>query len=147
MKKIPCPLPFSESVDSAIVIPSEPGTYILTLWLRTPIRLRVGRLGELAFRRGYYYYCGSALGPGGLASRINRHLKLRKSLHWHIDYLRAKCEIRGIHFVTGKTRRECAWARLLPFERITGFGSSDCRCKSHLLYTQRLRDVRRILAV
>ncbi|MDP2647045.1 MAG: DUF123 domain-containing protein, partial [Desulfobacterales bacterium] len=48
-------------------------------------------------------------------------------------------EIIGVWFSHAPQKLECRWADLLmtlpgaaaPFE---GFGSSDCRCRSHLVY-------------
>jgi len=40
-------------------------------------------------RLGWYVYVGSALGPGGLAAKVGRHLGGRKMCRWHTAYLRA----------------------------------------------------------
>ena len=61
------------------------GTYVLLIELATAATIQVGRLGMLAFAKGYYAYVGSAL--GGLEQRIDRHLRTEKKLFWHIDYL------------------------------------------------------------
>ncbi len=50
------------------------GSYILILHLNRPERIAVGKLGKCSFPAGYYTYVGSALGPGGLASRLKHHL-------------------------------------------------------------------------
>jgi Uri superfamily endonuclease len=59
--------------------------------------------------------------------------------HWHIDYLRTVATLRQIWFCYGQERREHAWASALHELRgasipFPGFGSSDCGCKSHLLF-------------
>ena len=96
----------------------------------------MGALGEICFDEGYYAYIGSAL--NGLNGRINRHLKKGKKLHWHIDYLLESATVKSV--VTAKTEKriECELAELFSgeFRRINGFGSSDCRCRSHLFYSE-----------
>lgn len=42
-------------------------------------RIRIGKLGVLLFGKGFYAYFGSMFGPGGLKSRIRRHLRKKKS--------------------------------------------------------------------
>ncbi len=68
-------------------IPKEKGYYILLIKVNRDVNTRIGSLGLIKFRRGFYTYIGSAHGPGGLRARINRHLKKIKKPHWHIDYL------------------------------------------------------------
>jgi Uri superfamily endonuclease len=117
----------------------NPGTYALLLLCRDEKRLTVGKLGEIQTRKGFYVYVGSALGPGGVFSRVQRHFRALKSCHWHMDYLRPAVEIIGVWFSHVPQRLECRWADLLmkipgtsaPFP---GFGSSDCGCRSHLIY-------------
>jgi len=94
----------------------------------------VGALGEICFSEGYYAYIGSAL--NGLESRISRHLKTGKKLNWHIDYLLEKATVKSIVLAKTEKRIECGLAELFSekFGRITGFGSSDCHCRSHLFY-------------
>ncbi len=113
------------------------GTYGLILELRPGVRLGVGRLGTFSFPTGYYLYTGSA--RGGLEARLRRHLRREKPLKWHIDYLRREAKILEIWWSTSDSAGECAWhqaASQLPGARIPvrGFGSSDCRCLSHLVY-------------
>ena len=36
---------------------------------------------------GFYLYCGSAKGPGGLAARLARHMRHGKAIRWHVDVL------------------------------------------------------------
>lgn len=127
------------------MLPDDPGTYVLILNLPRPITVRVGRLGRFHFQAGWYAYVGSARGPGGLAVRLNRHLRLSKSLHWHVDYLRAHTRPVAIWYAVGDCVRECAWAQTLaelPGARIPvpRFGASDCRCPAHLTYFATLPD-------
>jgi Uri superfamily endonuclease len=113
------------------------GTYALVTQLGHERVIQVGRLGRFRFEPGWYLYVGSALGPGGLQARIERHARAEKRLHWHIDYLLAQGELREAWVVVDTVRRECDWARALaalPDIRIPvpGFGASDCRCGAHL---------------
>jgi Uri superfamily endonuclease len=116
-----------------------PGTYLLLLHLDADERIEVGRLGELDFRKGWYIYVGSAFGPGGVGARLRRHLRQDKKRHWHIDYLRACASVREVWLCTAPLRLEHRWAeRLQEASRscrpVRAFGSSDCRCPSHLFY-------------
>jgi len=97
----------------------------------------VGRLGRVCFD-GVYLYIGSALGPGGL-KRLERHLKVargeRQVRRWHIDYLLALGELRGMFVRETGERLECALAGELAKNfrpAVPGFGCSDCRCHTHL---------------
>ncbi len=69
----------------SVNLPGRAGTYILLVHLTCPAVLSVGRLGTYPLPAGMYAYCGSARGAGGLRARINRHLRLEKPIHWHID--------------------------------------------------------------
>lgn len=113
------------------------GTYAVLMDLPQSAELWVGRLGRFHAPSGYYVYLGSAL--NGLKGRIGRHLRRAKVLRWHIDYLSAQAEIVEVWWQTGQERQECRWAALaaqapgasMP---IAWFGSSDCRCASHLVH-------------
>ena len=111
------------------------GSYVLLIRLPEDETITAGKLGPVRFSRGYYAYTGSAL--GGLQPRLDRHLRTGKKLHWHIDYLLEKARIEEIVTCHTSERMECATARLLGerFNLISGFGSSDCRCKSHLFFS------------
>jgi Uri superfamily endonuclease len=118
---------------------SAPGTYVLIL--ESPARecIAVGRLGQIDFHSGSYVYVGSALGPGGLHARINRHLDATRPVHWHIDYLKRSTRIAEVWYVVDPVRREHAWAKALASLSnasipVPGFGSSDCNCPAHLCY-------------
>jgi Uri superfamily endonuclease len=119
------------------------GTYILFLHLSRKRKGRVGKLGELTFIPGYYAYVGSALGPGGLAARLHHHLKTTIKPRWHIDYLRGITTLKTVWYTESDVRLEHSWAFLLArmanyAVSFPGFGSSDCRCKSHLFYFSRI---------
>ncbi len=116
------------------------GAYVLVLHLERGEEITVGKLGTFAFPAGYYLYVGSALGPGGLEARLARHRRCcDKKLHWHIDYLLEHAQLVEVWSAAATDRLECLWAqaaRQLPGSEIPapGFGSSDCRCPSHLIY-------------
>jgi len=121
-----------------VAIPSDAkGTYALLLSLRSPLLLRAGSLDEVRLAPGSYLYCGSAM--GGLAARVCRHLRSHKKLHWHIDYLTASVTPEEVWWARCPERAECRWMEAalgLPGAAVPapGFGSSDCRCRSHLVY-------------
>jgi len=121
------------------------GVYTLIMHLPVDIRLKVGKLGEHQFLKGYYAYTGSALGPraSSLRKRVARHLQKKKRIFWHIDYLLTSGEPVVIAIVAGHTnmKMECEINRRLKNEvtariPVLGFGASDCKenCGSHLLY-------------
>jgi Uri superfamily endonuclease len=126
---------------------AQPGTYALLLASQKTGRLDIGRLGTLALTSGVYIYVGSAFGPGGLAARIRHHTQIAARPHWHIDYLRAACDLIGIWFTTAATRREHSWAAAVARLAgagvpLPGFGSSDCQCAAHLFWFQRPPPIR-----
>jgi len=117
-----------------------PGTYALMITLDRSRNICIGRRGRFCFPAGFYLYVGSALGPGGLEERLERHLRAEKRLHWHVDYLlhARGTRITQVWAMEGATRRECDWARAalqLPGADLVvpRFGSSDCRCAAHLI--------------
>ena len=119
------------------MIPNVPGTYLLLFRLPRTTPVEVGRLGRLQLDAGTYGYVGSALGPGGLAARLNRHATSSARRHWHLDHVLPRARIVGVLVRAGRIRRECAWAawaRALAQAPVAGFGSSDCRCRSHLFH-------------
>jgi len=112
---------------------ADRGCYLLLLKLARDRRVRIGRLGRFTFRKGTYVYVGSA--QRGLEARLARHLRRRKRFHWHIDYLRAACgRVVGLP-IRSFQRQECDVARAMAAllePGPAGFGSSDCRCPTHL---------------
>lgn len=113
------------------------GSYLLLLKFTEVVNVEVGKLGELSVKPGFYIYSGSAFGPGGLNARIGRHLRRLKKLRWHIDYLRQEVDNVAAYFLAN-ARSECTFANELIIAGgevpMKGFGSSDCRCISHLVY-------------
>jgi Uri superfamily endonuclease len=114
------------------------GTYVLLAKLEKDRAMKIGSLGSLHFRKGFYAYAGS--GMNSLEKRIERHLKRRKRIFWHIDYFLQKARIVKIFFLKARSRNECETARALAgrFAGIRGFGCSDCGCESHLFYAEKL---------
>lgn len=115
---------------------TDSGVYQLILRLARPAVIAVGALGLHTFPRGEYIYTGRA--SRGLNKRIERHLREEKRLRWHIDYLLEQAQIDWIQVYPGKATEECsinndtahALGGIFP---VRGFGSSDCRCASHLM--------------
>ena len=111
------------------------GTYTLLIELSQPRNIPFGKLRNYSFKAGYYAYVGSAL--NGLEQRIGRHLRKEKKLHWHIDYLLQYTEVCGAIYAETGSRQECRIAEGLQkiLEPVPGFGCSDCRCFSHLFFS------------
>jgi Uri superfamily endonuclease len=111
------------------------GSYILLIGLSEKQTITIGSLKTVNFSGGYYAYVGSAM--GGIKSRLSHHLKGSKKPHWHIDYFLEKASINGVIICQSQNKVECAIAQALSrqFDCVPGFGSSDCRCKSHLFFT------------
>ena len=108
------------------------GSYILLIKLPEEQTITIGSRQPMHLPGGYYAYVGSAM--GGFKSRLRHHLNDNKRLHWHIDYLLQKASIDSIILYETNDRAECTVAQALSrqFESIPGFGSSDCKCRSHL---------------
>jgi len=111
------------------------GTYILLIIVSRDQQIRVGCLGLRQFYHGSYAYIGSAM--NGFGARLGHHLGEKKRPHWHIDYLLQKASLQGILLIESEERAECAAARAMAerLNHVPGFGSSDCRCRSHLFFT------------
>jgi Uri superfamily endonuclease len=127
-------------------LPTGKGTYGLLLRLDEAREIEVGRLGRFVFKAGYYLYVGSALGPGGLAARLGRHLRGEKGPFWHIDYLRAVAVVTAVCWLESPVRYEHEWAtaaQQLPGATVPvpRFGASDCRCLAHLVYFHQAPDL------
>jgi Uri superfamily endonuclease len=128
----------------------SPGTYVLILQATQHDHLQVGRLGWLTVTPGYYIYTGSAFGPGGLRARLARHLSKPDTLYWHIDYLRTRTLPEEIWVTAVAEKLEHAWAsalRSIPgaHQPLRGFGASDCRCPSHLVYLPVKPEIRALM--
>jgi len=113
----------------------DAGVYCLSLQLARPRWIAVGALGARRLPSGWYVYTGSA--KRNLRARLARHLRREKRCHWHIDYLRAVASVERVWVWPWAPGLECwknALIQTLPGATVPwrGFGSSDCRCSSHL---------------
>lgn len=109
------------------------GDYLLVLRLPEDRDMEIGKLGVLHFPKGYYVYTGSA--KKNLDQRMARHRRLRKGMHWHIDWFRQQAEWIGCLPVRTADDLEHDLARAVSAISdwcIPGFGCTDCRCPSHL---------------
>lgn len=117
---------------------ADSGAYQLVIDLQGSRAIRVGALGEFEFPAGVYIYTGRA--SRNLRTRLQRHLRAEKSFHWHIDYLLHWARVVDVTVFPGRPESECAINRETsigqrdPFP-VPGFGSSDCRCPAHLVWT------------
>ncbi len=118
----------------AASLPAGGGAYALVLRSAQAVRVRVGALGMIELRPGWYVYVGSA--RSGLRARLARHLRtVRKRAHWHVDYVRRRTRPVAVLVQAGEGADECALSdavAALADGSVTGFGCSDCRCRSHL---------------
>ncbi len=124
----------------------DKGSYIVCLRLEQATQAQIGKLGIHMFRPGFYYYIGSAFGPGGVAARCKHHLSISTSPRWHLDYLRRQCLVEQILFNTETIHYEHIWANAFTEAHIEipmpGFGSSDCNCPTHLFFNTHKLDPR-----
>jgi sugar fermentation stimulation protein A len=127
----------------------DKGTYILLAHLDKTQKIKPGKLPEADYKMGIYLYVGRA--RTGLKARINRHIRRQKKLFWHIDYLLQRAKIveiwiRKDYFGECNTADEIGNFKPNRATAIQEFGSSDCRCRSHLFYfppdTKGLRSLR-----
>jgi endonuclease-3 len=129
------------------------GAYQLVLRLTRAQTITVGKkLGDQFFPAGYYVYTGSAMGSGGMAPRVRRHLdKTKTTRHWHIDYLTTHPELEVVDVIRrpAATREECQINQAtaaMPGASVPvpGFGNADkhknrdCACTAHLVHFKSL---------
>jgi Uri superfamily endonuclease len=117
---------------------SMKGIYVLVVSVERNINVKVGKLGSLRFEKGLYAYVGSA--QNNLQKRVRRHLGREKKKFWHIDFLLDNLHVKVLQVFYRNVERfeECRIAKELGKEGVAvpDFGSSDCRCKSHLFKVQ-----------
>ena len=114
------------------------GAYCLLVHVSKSSKIKIGSLGIIHFDQGYYIYVGSAI--NNLESRVRRHFitaeKKFCKLRWHIDYLLMApgVKIIRVYEFASKNKTECTIAHVLAqrYELVSRFGSSDCKCGSHL---------------
>lgn len=115
-----------------------PNTYLLLIKNSKDTKIEVGSIGELKFDEGWFCYVGSSRTSS--FSRLTRHSKVstgqNSTNHWHIDYLNGhrRTNIKKAYISTKK--QECEVAKEMDkFVGINNFGCSDCKCDSHLFYS------------
>ena len=125
-----------------MILEPAPGTYALILKSESNTCVQIGRWREIQLKPSYYIYVGSALGPGGIRARVSRHLRTDKRPHWHIDYLRRYVSLVEVWVGYDAKPLEHQWATIFlntpGMTSIQGFGCSDCKCSSHLFYTDKM---------
>ena len=116
------------------------GNYCLIIKNKKQNKVKIGAIGSIDFKEGFYVYIGSAM--NSLIPRIKRHLSDEKKIHWHVDYLlkSKNTSIEEVFFNIGEEKIECELARIISKEgkEIASFGSSDCNCNSHLIYFENI---------
>lgn len=123
------------SVAPVRFVREDTGCYILELTVENRIEVHVGSLGATVFEPGSYLYVGS--GRRNLSARLARHRRRsRKTIRWHIDYLRAQTGTPTTVRIYGLTdeARLARELRAVADGSIDGFGASDSPEPSHLLY-------------
>ena len=110
--------------------------YTIYLRLDRDESIKVGKLGNCSFQKGTYIYIGSA--KRNIIKRIQRHKDIEKKLQWHFDYLRPFGMITKIITYDERLGERALAEKIRKIEHgtlpIKGFGSSDCKCSSHLIY-------------
>jgi Uri superfamily endonuclease len=108
--------------------------YLLIIYMEEDISVDVGSLGTIQFQKGSYLYTGSA--KAGLWGRVKRHLGSPEKIRWHIDRLTSLSNRKSVWWKHHRDNGECRAASILQakYKNIDGFGSSDCKCPSHLFY-------------
>ncbi len=132
-----------------ISLRSDFGTYILVLANNRKETIQIGKSGQLKLESGYYFYVGSAFGPGGIKARVGRHLKSDKKCRWHIDYLREFTTVHAVLINYDTCRCEQRWVEVLnSYQKLIipkdGFGASDSRNQSHLFFSAEMPDLKSI---
>lgn len=115
---------------------ADGSTYLLLIYVDNTEHLMIGKLGWVNFSRGYYVYIGSA--KRSIQKRLLRHLKGLKNKFWHIDYLlNPLSSAKVVNIWINREPSECTISQKILQSGIgvvikVGFGSSDCRCMTHL---------------
>ncbi len=106
------------------------GVYVLILRMTDSKDIRVGKLGRLHFRRGYYSYVGSAQGSGGF-KRVKRHFNVARGKNttrkWHIDYILPHSEVICAVFSPTDEAIECVVAKLIGEKTLRKFYQKPLR--------------------
>lgn len=135
-------------------LPSRPGCYVVLVQVSGAVLVGARTLRAL-IGEGLYVYVGSGGGPGGIRARVSRHLRRRKPVRWHIDWLTSsgRARILGVAYCESG---QCGWlgesvvAECLSgmgYKPVRGFGSTDDpRAESHLYRAPRGRDPSIVMA-
>ncbi|MEM2121178.1 MAG: GIY-YIG nuclease family protein [Candidatus Woesearchaeota archaeon] len=110
-------------------------------------KIRIGSLGVIDFPEGFYVYVGSAM--KNLEQRILRHYSSLKKKRWHIDYFLENCEIIKFLVFPSNKKQECDIAKILINKGAVvaeKFGSTDCKCKTHLIYFVTKKELSRAIS-
>ena len=114
------------------------GAYILEFCIERSIGIEVGKLGEVEFEPGWYYYLGSA--RNGLRGRLMRHVLGEGKQYWHVDYLtRVMAPVRIWCVYSDEPLEEKMHEFVSSRAKIAinRFGCGDSRvAKSHLFYSK-----------
>jgi sugar fermentation stimulation protein A len=111
------------------------GSYLVILKLDYDTKIQIGRLKHQIYKAGYYIYVGSAM--ANLSKRLERHRRLRKTVHWHLDTFRMYTAFVADLPIRSSKRLECELSRaILSIAQscVRQFGSSDCNCAGHLFW-------------
>ncbi len=123
---------------------SDKGIYILEIKANHPFYLSSKIFKNREMPSGYYYYVGSA--QKNLYSRVSRHIKKKKKVHWHIDQITTLniTDVKNVYLFMDQGKNfECELVKDLVKRTdmdyaIDNFGNSDSKqCKSHLLYSKK----------
>jgi Uri superfamily endonuclease len=115
-------------------LPEEKGSYCIVFEIDF-LSFKNKRGKDFSLVKGIYIYVGSAFGPGGLRRRISRHLRKSKKKHWHFDFVTTHNSFNLLEiWLFENLKVECKVACLIKktAKPINGFGSTDCKCLSHL---------------
>ncbi len=119
----------------------DKGIYILELFADKDFSVLAKKFVEVTFPKGYYYYIGSA--QKNLKSRIERHFRKKKKIHWHIDHLTTHNSVKVVNIFIIPAAEKSVEAEIANnfvnnFNAkiiVEGFGNSDTKeTKTHLFY-------------
>ncbi|MEN8192686.1 MAG: GIY-YIG nuclease family protein [Bacteroidota bacterium] len=123
---------------------SNSGVYILELFASEEFQVNIKKFSGITLKKGYYYYIGSA--QKNLKQRIERHLRIEKKIHWHIDHLTTAPSIstKNAYIIYNSPKDlEEEIANNFPsmfggIIVLKGFGNSDTKGSiTHLFYSKR----------
>lgn len=123
------------------MIISNKGIYILELFAEQEFSISAKKFEGISFPKGFYYYIGSA--QKNLKPRIERHIRGKKKVHWHIDHLTTHKDVNIVNVFTildapKDIEKKVANNFIKYFDAeiiVTGFGNSDTNeTKTHLFY-------------